>query len=239
MKTLITICARGGSKGVPGKNIKIVNGLPLIAYSIKHAKFLSEEYNSDIGLSTDSEEIKDVAFKYGIKTSYVRESKLATDDIGKLDVIKALLEYEEKNKSKKYDFIIDLDVTSPLRTINDLRTAYNMLKDDRKALNIFSVNNARKNPYFNMVEKKENGYYNLVKEAGTILSRQNAPNVYELNASFYIYKRKFFDLGFKTVLTDYSLIFKMDHICFDIDEVEDMIYMEYLLKNNLLDFELW
>ena len=235
---LITICARGGSKGIPGKNTKIINGTPLIAYTIIHATKFSKMYSVDIGLSTDSLNIKNTASKYGVVTPYTRKSKLASDTAGKLETIADLLFFEEKRKKKIYDYILDLDVTSPLRTIDDLKNAFISLKESKSALNIFSVSPANRNPYFNMVEKKENGFYSTVKSANNILSRQVAPKVFDMNASFYIYKREYFDLGMTTAISDKSLIYEMKHICFDLDESIDFIFMEFLLKNNLLDFQL-
>ena len=235
---LITICARGGSKGIPGKNIKVINNKPLIAYTIMHAKEIAKLLDIDIALSTDSNEIKDVAKEFGLTTNYKRSNFLASDTAGKLDTIKDLLLYEEDNNNKKYDFIIDLDVTSPLRTINDIIDAYKLLGEYNNALNIFSVSEAGRNPYFNMVEQKENGYFATVKSLGNVLSRQKAPKVYDMNASFYIYKRRYFDLDIKTAISKKSLIYKMEHICFDLDKPVDFLFMEYLLKNNLLDFEL-
>lgn len=235
---LITICARGGSKGIPGKNTKIINGIPLIAYTINHATKFSKTYSVDIGLSTDSLDIKNTALKFGLATTYLRNPKLASDTAGKLETITDLLLYEEQKNNKKYDFIIDLDVTSPLRTIEDLSKAYLSLKENKGALNIFSVSPANRNPYFNMVEKKENGYYSTVKSVNNILSRQEAPKVFDMNASFYIYRREYFNLGIKMAISDRTMIYEMKHVCFDLDEPIDFLIMEYLLQNNLLDFKL-
>ena len=128
MKYLITICARGGSKGIPGKNIKPLNGKPLIAYSIEIANQFKLKYETvDIALSTDSDEIKDVALKFGLKTKYIRPDYLANDKAGKIDAIKDVVEYYEKIGSKKYDIILDLDVTSPLRNLKDLEEAHDIL----------------------------------------------------------------------------------------------------------------
>ena len=88
-----------------------------------------------------------------------------------------------------------------------------------------------------MVEQKKNGYYSLVKK-GTFFTRQSTPKVYDLNASFYLFKRIFFNLGHKTTISNKSLIYTMPHICFDIDNQADFDYMEYLLKNNKLNFKL-
>lgn len=235
---LISICARGGSKGVPGKNIKPINGLPLIGYTIKTANKFAKQHRADISLSTDSEEIIDVASKFGLKTNYKRPEHLATSSSGKIPVIQSLKEYEEKIRGKKYDFVIDLDVTSPLRTVQDLNNAFHLLKKNKEAHNIFSVNEANRNPYFNMVELQSNGFVKVCKDAGNILSRQKAPAVYDMNASFYIFRSSFFDLNYNTSTTDKSLAYVMEHLCFDIDHPIDFTIMEFLITQNLLDIEL-
>jgi CMP-N-acetylneuraminic acid synthetase len=128
-------------------------------------------------------------------------------------------------------------VTSPLRTIYDLNEAFQIFKTDENALNIFSVNPANRNPYFNMVEKRKSGYYGLVKE-GNFLTRQSAIPVFDMNASFYFYKRSFFDMPERKVVNDWSLIYCMPHICFDLDHPIDFEFMTYLIENNKLGFEL-
>jgi len=237
---LVTICARGGSKGIPGKNIKVIAGKPLIEYTIALAIRLAKKFKAKTAISTDDIEIKKAAEKAGIFTDYNRPSFLATDVAGKMDTIRDLLIYEESIADIKYDYILDLDVTSPLRTIEDLEDSFEIIKNNTEALNLFSVNDAARNPYFNMVEKNQNGFYSLVKmgPAGSLLTRQSAPKVYELNASFYWYRRSFFDSGLKSAITDKSLIYEIDHICFDLDHPVDFLFMEYLLKNNKLDFKL-
>ena len=240
MNILITICARGGSKGIPGKNIRLINGKPLLVYSIDTANKICKKYNAAIALSTDSAEIKNVAKIAGINTNYDRPDFLSTDSAGKKATIKHLVEYEEQLKGVRYDYVLDLDVTSPLRTSIDLELAFDLFRNDENAQTLFSVNNAARNPYFNMVEKNSNGYFSLVKtnSDGSALTRQTAPNVYDLNASFYWYRRSFFDSNFQTAITDRSLIYLMDHTCFDLDHPIDFLFMEYLLVNNKLDFDL-
>lgn len=238
MNFLITICARGGSKGVPGKNIKELNGEPLIHYTIKHAESFAKIFpNVDIALSTDDKEIKRTAEKGGLITDYTRPEILANDTSGKIDVINHLLEFEEKKNNKIYDFIIDLDVSSPLRTIEDLQQAFLKIQDNEDALNIFSVSLPHKNPYFNVVELKEDGFCKLVKSSES-RSRQAAPVVFDMNASFYIYRKKFFKDKLKSAVTNKSLIYQMNHICFDIDEPLDFEIMEFLLSKNKLDFSI-
>lgn len=240
MNILITICARGGSKGIPGKNIKVINGKPLIAYSIDLTEKLKSKYGAKVALSTDDKTIKDTARVLGLDTDYVRPDYLATDTAGKIDTIRDVLLYEESIIDKKYDFILDLDVTSPLRSMDDIEKALDLMINNPEAKNLFSVNQAARNPYFNMVEENKNGFYSLVKTNpdGSVMTRQTAPKVYDLNASFYWYRRSFFDSDSKSAITDKSLIFAMDHICFDLDHPVDFLFMEYLLENNKLDFEL-
>jgi CMP-N,N'-diacetyllegionaminic acid synthase len=235
MKILITLCARGGSKGIPGKNIRLIGGTPLIAYSIKHAKEFSNLYETDIALSTDSLEIKKVAEKWGIFTDYVRPNELASDAAGKIETILHLLQYEENNRNKKYDFVFDLDISSPLRCLEDLKLAFLQILSNKDAYNIFSVNKANRNPYFNMVEQQSNGYFSLVKK-GDFLTRQTAPTVYELNASFYIFRRAFFDSKCRSTISEKSLVYEMPHICFDLDHNIDFDFMEFLISSNNLDF---
>lgn len=237
MNLLITLCARGGSKGIPGKNIRIINGRPLIALSIDIANAFAEKYGADIALSTDSNDIKKIASELGLQTSYKRLFNLSTDQAGKIDTIVDVLKYEEGSRNKKYEYILDLDITSPLRNLEDLESAFSILLKDDQSLNLFSVNKANRNPYFNMVEQQSNGYYGLVKK-GTFLTRQSAPDVYDMNAAFYFYKRAFFELGYTTVINDFSLIYVMPHICFDLDHQIDFEFMEYLIVNNKIGFKL-
>lgn len=236
MKILITICARAGSKGIPGKNIKPINGIPLINYTINSAKLFANLYNSEIAISTDDVKIAAICKSQGIEISYKRPKSLSSDSTGKLDTIYDLLNFYENLRDHKYDYILDLDVTSPLRTVEDLIQAFEILQKNEKALNIFSVNKANKNPYFNMVEQKKDGYYDLSKK-GDFLTRQSASQVFELNASFYFYKRNFFDSDSKKVINSYSLIYEMKHVCFDLDHPIDFEFMSYLIENNKLDFK--
>lgn len=240
MNILITICARGGSKGIPGKNIKIINGKPLIGYSIDLTNRIKQKFNAKVALSTDDDSIKEVANQLGLFTNYIRPDYLATDIAGKIDTIKDLLFYEESIIGGKYDFILDLDVTSPLRTLEDVEKALDLMLASPEANNLFSVNAAARNPYFNMVEENSDGFYSLIKTNpdGSVMTRQSAPKVYDLNASFYWYRRSFFESGLKSAITDKSLIYEMKHMCFDLDHPVDFLFMEYLLQNSKLDFEL-
>lgn len=235
---LITICARGGSKGIPGKNIKPLDGVPLIHYTLKIAKKFANLYNADVQISTDSDEILNSANETGYKTDYKRPDELSSDSAGKIDAIRDALLFSEKENQKKYDYVLDLDVTSPLRTLKDLKKAFVQLEENKSALNIFSVNHSARNPYFNMVEETKDGFVKVVKKSEGFKSRQELPLVYDMNASFYFFRRKFFEEGYKISTTPYSLAYVMNHICFDLDHPNDFIIMELMLQKNLLDFDL-
>lgn len=235
MNLLITICARGGSKGIPGKNIRPLNGTPLIVYTLRHARAYAEKTGADVELSTDDTEIKRVAAEAGLTTAYTRPGYLATDNAGKLDAIKDILQYAERARGKRYEFVLDLDVTSPLRTIEDLDVAFRMLQANPRARNLFSVSPTKHNPYFDIVEETPEGFVDLVKRPKQqMLARQEGPHVYELNASFYIYYRSFFDED-PLVLIKNSLMYIMPHMCCELDEEVDFSFLEYLLRHGNID----
>ena len=239
MEILITICARGGSKGIPGKNIKVINEKPLIYYTLKTANAFKEKHKGkvDIVLSTDSEQIKEVVERQGlyIETDYTRPEAWATDTAGKLGVIIDVKNFMEQKHHKKYDYVLDMDVTAPLRNVDDLEKALALLEENERAYNIFSVSPCHRNPYFNMVEENKEGFYELCKK-GSFLTRQSAPKVFDMNASFYFYKRTFFDNDCERVI-DKSLVYEVPHLCFDLDEPIDFEFMSFLLTQKRLDFD--
>lgn len=233
-KILITVCARGGSKGIPGKNIKMIGGKPLLALTAKIAKDFANRYDADLGFSTDSEAIMKVGEEYGLPTDYVRPSELGNDLVGKPHVIKDLMLFCEQQKGVRYDYVIDLDVTSPIRTIEDIEGCLKLMEDNPGALTVFSVNPCGRNPYFNMVEAKDSGFYGLVKENRTT-TRQGAPKVYDINGSIYVYSRESLDCADPRAVTTRTLVYVMNHICFDLDEPSDYDYLSYLIENGKLE----
>ena len=237
MNILITICARGGSKGIPRKNIVSIGGDYLIAHSIKFANNILKNLNTTIALSTDDYEIKKIAEKFNLFTDYVRPQKFSMDQASKVLTIGHLLNHYELKTDKIFDYILDLDVSSPIRTKNDVEEAFDRFKKDKNAESLFSVNPSKRNPYYNMVERKKNGYFSTIKKPkNSIIARQMAPKTYDMNASFYWYRRSFFYQKYDTPITDKSLIYEMKHVCFDLDYEEDLDYMKYLFKKGEIDF---
>ena len=234
MRTIGTICARGGSKGIKNKNIKLLLGKPLISYTINALKAWGKL--DRIVCSTDSEEIKKIANKYGVETPFTRPEELATDTSGKLEVIQHAVHFCEEEENNKYDFIIDLDPTSPLRTINNINDAFQKLINSTADI-LLSVYKAHKNPYFNMLELNEKGYAHLSKKFDKILiARQQAPIVYSANASIYVYRRDYL-MNTKEVLSDKTIIYEMSDISIDIDKEIDLEFIEFIIKKGLFKFD--
>jgi len=233
MKILGTICARGGSKGVKDKNIKELAGKPLIAYTIECFKKWKKA--DKIVCSTDSEKIANVARQFGMEIPCMRPKELATDNAPKLQVIQHIVKFCEEQDDTKYDIIVDLDPTAPLRKQKFLDEALKKFLESG-ANNLYSVCKARKNPYFNMIELDENGYAHLCKKSN-VVRRQDAAAVYELNASIYIYNRDFL-LKTNTIHSDKTIVYEMPDIAsIDIDSELDFLFVEFLLKNEVFKFD--
>ena len=178
---LFLIPARGGSKGIPGKNIKPLKGKPLIYYSIDVARsFASDE---DICVSTDDQKIIQCVNEYGLKTPFIRPPELATDTADSNNVILHALNYYEQI-GKKYKYIVLLQPTSPFRTLAHIQEATSLISPELDM--IVSVKETKSNPYYLLYEENQKGFLQKSKEKGTISRRQDVPTVYELNGSIYI-----------------------------------------------------
>lgn len=180
MRVLFVIPARGGSKGVPGKNIKLLAGRPLIAYTLDAAKAVSSF--EDICVSTDSLEIKDVVEREGVPVPFLRPAELATDTATSESVLLHALDYYEQN-GKTYEYVVMLQATSPLRTGKHLHEALKMI--DGQTEMVVSVKETDSNPYYVLCEEDGDGFLRLSKES-SFTRRQDCPVVYELNGAIYI-----------------------------------------------------
>lgn len=186
MNTIITICARGGSQGLPGKNIRPLLGKPLIAWTIEQAR--RSGLASRIHVSTDDERIAEVARAHGATVPFIRPAELATSAAAKLPVIQHLVDWVEANEAP-VDRIIDLDPTSPLREVSDILACNALLDDSTDA--VITGYESDKNPYFNMVEQKPGGFFERVcQPPNEVAGRQLAPRVYAMNASIYVWHRR-------------------------------------------------
>lgn len=181
MKPLIIIPARGGSKGIPKKNIAMLDGRPLIDYTIKAA--LATAAPCQIILSTDSEEIASVARDCGLDTPYRRPAELATDTAGSREVILDVMDWAQK-EGREYDAVVLLQPTSPLRKPEDIAGAM-ALYDDSIDM-VVSVAEARSNPYYNCFEADADGYLHVSKGDGLYTRRQDVPPAFEYNGAVYV-----------------------------------------------------
>jgi CMP-N,N'-diacetyllegionaminic acid synthase len=192
MTTLCVISARGGSRGLPGKNIRPLLNKPLIVWSIEQA--LATPGIDRVVVSTDSEDIARVARAAGAETPFVRPDYLSTSEAGKFDVFKHALLSCENHYSEDYELYLDLDCTNPLRDISDISACISKFRELRKigVDGIFTVCNARKNPYFNLLEVDDSGALKICKKlSSTVVRRQDAPIVYEHVASIYVLSPKY------------------------------------------------
>ncbi|MBX2932295.1 MAG: acylneuraminate cytidylyltransferase family protein [Chitinophagaceae bacterium] len=188
MFILGTICCRGGSKGVPGKNIKPLLGKPLIAYTIETA--LSSSLLNDIIISTDSTQIADVAKQFGANVPFMRPDDLATDTASKWPVFIHAVETYQKMYGVSVDYLVDMDVTVPLKLPIDINGAIQKALDDTNVDVVITGYEPERNPYFNMMEIKPNGFAEIVKKGEKpIVRRQDAPEVYSLTPAAYVIKK--------------------------------------------------
>lgn len=229
MNRLCTICMRKGSKGVKNKHLRLINGKFLMQYTIEQA--IRSKLFTNIVVSSDSKKIIGISKKLGIITTFLRAKKLSNDKAGKLDVIKNALNLSEEYFNKKFDIIFDLDVTSPLRKVSDIKNAYKLFLSENYKI-LISGCLAKKSPYFNQVEinKKDVRLVKNIKK--NIVRRQDSPKVYDMNASIYIWRRDSL-LNSDTLFTNNTGLYIMpENRSIDIDNEIDLKIVEHLLKKN-------
>ena len=181
MEVLVVIPARGGSKGIPHKNIKPLAGKPLICYSIDVARQFTTDDN--ICVTTDDDKIIEVVENYGLKVSFKRPDYLATDTCGSNEVLQHAWKFFT-DKGKHYDAILLLQPTSPFRKVEFLREAVALY--DESIDMVTSVKHAACNPYYDGFEEDSDGLLYVSKGDGTIERRQDAPDVWQQNGSIYV-----------------------------------------------------
>lgn len=230
MKRICSICARGGSKGVKGKNIRSLLGKPLIAYTIEQAQ--ASELFDVIAVSSDSDLILDAARACGIKYLIKRPYEMATDQAGKMPAIRHCVAEVERLTGATFEMMVDLDATSPLRSVEDIRNAV-ALMEDSGAGNLITAMPARRSPYFNLIELNTEGGVTLSKPPKTqILRRQDAPKCFDMNASIYIWKRQEF-LEKNTVFNSDTQLYVMpEERSIDIDSEIDFKFVEFIMSHD-------
>jgi len=228
MKRLCSICARGGSKGVPGKNLRPLLGRPLIAHSVVRAR--GTGLFDHIAVSSDSVDILEAAREAGADILVERPDDLASDSAPKLPAIQHCAREAEARAGIRFDTICDLDATSPLRTTGDIRGAVDLCERGG-CDNVITGAPAHRSPYFNMVEQGADGFVRIVKRPDeTIARRQDTPACFDCNASIYVWSR---DMLFMLdeVVTDRTALFVMpEERSRDIDSDLDFELVEFLMQ---------
>ncbi|MEB2779604.1 acylneuraminate cytidylyltransferase family protein [Algoriphagus persicinus] len=185
---LATICCRGGSKGVPNKNLRLMHGIPLIGHTIRQAQ--QSELIADLIISTDTQQIADIAREYGAKVPFMRPGDLASDSASKWPVFIHALEFYEKEYGQEVEYLVDLDVTVPLKTPQDIDGAIQLALDNPTTEVVITGYEPERNPYFNMMEIREDGLAEIVKKSDKpIVRRQDAPDVYSLSPAAFVIKK--------------------------------------------------
>jgi len=184
---LCTICARGGSTGVVDKNIRVIRGKPLLVWSIEQAH--QSGLFDTIAVSSDSAAILRVATDAGANVLIDRPPELATDTSAKVPAIRHCVTSVEERLGRRFDVVVDLDATSPLRKPADIVAAVALL-EARHAPNVITGSPARRSPYFNLVERDPTGSVKLAKAiTPSVVRRQDAPPCFDMNASIYVWRR--------------------------------------------------
>lgn len=225
MRYLVVIPARGGSKGIPRKNIKPFIKKPLIYYTIDAARAIVSD--ADICVSTDDDEIIQVVENYGLPVPFKRPAELATDTAGTYEVLLHALDFYEK-KGNHYDALVLLQNTSPFRTAEHVKEAIKLYTP--KVDMVVSVKECAANPYYCVFEENNEGYLNVCKGDGTIYRRQDAPKVYEYNGAIYIINT---DSLKKQHMHQFSKRIKYvmdDRSSFDLDTMFDWTMAEIMAK---------
>lgn len=232
MKIYPFIFARGGSKGLPRKNAKLLAGKPLIQYAIELAQLINKD---KVFVSTDNDELASIADKLGAIT-IERPSALATDTSPEWLAWRHAIQYVQKNYGE-FDLFVSLPPTSPLRSIEDVNKAIELIKNKKGDICI-STTQASRSPFFNMVKKNKEGFCELVnKLESNIHRRQDAPEVYDITTVAYVASPHF-------VLT-HSNFFEGKVVTIDvpkeravdIDDIYDFLLAEAILKNEMCHVE--
>jgi CMP-N,N'-diacetyllegionaminic acid synthase len=223
MNRICTICARAGSKGVKNKNIKILHGKPLIAHTINQA--INSGLFEFIAVSSDSEEILNIAKSSGVDFCIKRPAKLPVIQHCALEV--------EKLTGKRFDTYVDLDATSPLRTLQDIVNAVELLESTSSG-NVITAAPSRRSPYFNLVEEDKDGIVRLSKSSNNAVNRrQDSPECYDMNASIYVWERGSL-MNNESIFNDYTRMYVMpEERSQDIDSDLDFLIVKTIMENSL------
>ena len=222
MNTAACIFARGGSKGLPGKNIRDFAGKPLIGWAIEQAMALSTV--AEVYVSTDSVEIAEIARKHGASVPFIRPIELAMDDSPEWMAWRHMLNFLFERDGKLPDAMLSVPTTAPLRSVSDIQRCLDAFEIGVTDA-IVTVTDAHRSPYFNMVKLDPTGYAKVVIVSDQDISRrQDSPSVFDMTTAAYVVDPKF--------VLEHSGIFegRVKAVHLPIDRAVDI--------DTLLDFEI-
>ena len=229
MSYIILICARGGSKGVPKKNIRKLAGKPLLAWSIEISKMVTSA--SETIVSTDSEEIANIAKEYGAEVPFIRPTHLSQDDSSEWLVWQHAMDYIN-TKYVDIDGLIVIPPTAPLRNIKDIENCIDEFEKGNVDV-VITVTDAHRNPYFNMIKIDSNGYSSLVNsQENNIIRRQDSPKIYDVTTVAYIISPKFIQQGKGVLSGRVRSVYVPPERAIDIDTMLDFQIAECLMLGN-------
>lgn len=236
MNYLFTLCGRAGSKGVTNKNIREMNGVPLPYYTLAAVFLFKKAHPQDeitVALNTDSEELVMLIRRQRAMPDIrivERRAYQAGDRTAKVDVIQDTYLHCCKDTGRSFDMVIDLDLTSPMRRLEDIEHAVEIFRSDLASDLVCSVVPARRSPYFNMVEERGDYYRKICQSDYT--SRQQAPKAYELNASIYVYSPSFLESEIDKTILEYrcKIVQMPDYLVLDIDSERDFTLMSHMME---------
>ncbi len=232
MNILATVCGRAGSKGVKSKNIRDFLGYPIAYYTLSALRLFKErrpEHRVTLALNTDSDELFSQFDRTGEWYLRVpRSRELAGDRASKIDVIRETLRFAREHTGERCDVVLDLDLTSPLRRVRDIENVIDALLDTEGAEVAMTVTEARRNPYFNQLAKRPDGFYGTAVQSDFV-ARQQAPEIYDVNASLYAYRPEFLEKTDTIIIKAKIAVSVMpDTAVLDIDSERDYALMSVL-----------
>ena len=222
-------CAAVRDKGIPGKNIKLLGGKPLIYYAIDVARAIVDD--THICVSTDDDQIIRVVEQYGLSVPFIRPTELATDTAGSYGVLLHALSFYE-SKGEHFDAVVLLQVTSPFRTVNHVREALNLYNKDLDM--VVSVKETDSNPYYLCFEEDTEGMLHISKGDGHYTRRQDCPPVYEYNGAIYIINpERMKAMPLNKFKKRVKYVMDREHSV-DLDTMMDWMIAEYMITNKLV-----
>ena len=228
MSLLAIIPARGGSKGIPDKNLKKINGKSLVSLAIEAAR--SSKKVTDILVTTDSDDIKEESESCGISVPFTRPESLATDQAEMIDVVLHAIEQYSQHYKRDVDFVVVLQPTSPFRTGKDIDKCFSQLSESQSS-SIVSVHRLREHPY-ECISKSDKRFEKLRNYNGANFRQNYQEEFFYINGAIYMCHREYLEQSHGFFSLENSMLYEMNPLCgIDIDEPDDLLLARSLASN--------